>query len=142
MSTSGRSVRRAGHRSRLGALGAVLLPLLLTGPAEADERVPPRCTSLDGVAGWCLDEPSLRACDAAESALPEVRVQLRVAEQRLVVAAGDALVLSRAARRAERGRRDLRRELLAARPWLPGWAWVGIGAVLGVVGSVVLALSL
>lgn len=115
--------------------------LLLATTAHADP-VPPRCTSSDGAAGYCLDVPSLRACDAAESAVPELRVQLRVAEQRLVVAAGDALVLGRALDTQSTLVVDLRRELRAASAWGPRWAWLALGAALGVVGSVVLALSL
>ena len=143
MSTSGRSARRAGTTSRLGATGLALLPLLLTLPAEADERVPPRCAALDGAAGYCLDEPSLRVCDAAESALPEVRVQLRVAEQRLVVAAGDALVLSRALDAQSGVVAGLRRELRTERARWPWGTWLAIGsAVTLVVEAVVVGLVL
>lgn len=91
---------------------------------------------------FCVSESAIRTCDAAEAALPEARLQLRVAEQRATVATGDALTLSRALDSQSRLVRDLRRELLAARPWMPAWAWFGLGAALGVAGSIVLALSL
>lgn len=129
--------RKAGARLRWRcvppALAAVLVLAFVPLTARADECPP---------GDVCLSAAALRQCDADQMALPEVRLQLRVAEQRLAVAAGDALALSRALEAQSVLVVELRRAVASARPWLPGWAWVGIGAVLGVVGSVVLALAL
>jgi len=122
--------------------------VLLTSPSEA-QPVPPRCTALGDAPGWCLDEAAIRAADDAEARLPAVerqrdalRVEVRAVEARLALAASDRLVLSRALESQSAVLAAVRQELRAVRPWLPSWAWLGLGAVLGVVGSVVLALSL
>lgn len=92
--------------------------------------------------GLCLSAQAIRQCDADQTALPELRLQLRVAEQRLTVATGDSLVLARALEAQSALVVELRRAVASARPWLPGWVYVLGGVVLGVAGSVVLALSL
>ncbi len=114
------------------ALAAVVLCLLPLG-ALGDE-----CPA----GSVCLTESAVRQCDADQAELPELRVQLRVAEQRLVVALGDALVLSRTVEAQSALVVDLRRELLAARPWLPAWGWWAIGVGVGVAASVALALAI
>lgn len=119
---------RGGTPPILALVGLSLLPLT----ALAD------CPPGSG----CVSDAAVRQCDADQTALPEVRLQLRVAEQRLTVATGDSLVLARALDAQSELVVTLRRAVASARPWLPGWAWVGIGTVLGVVGSVALALSL
>ena len=143
MSGSGRSARRAGTRSRLGALGLALLPLLLTGPAEA-QPVPPRC---DG--GYCIPVEALRVCDDAEARLPAVerqrdalRVEVRAVEARLAIAAGDRLVLSRALESQSELLAAVRQELRAVRPWLPGWAYVLLGSGLTGIAGLLVALLL
>jgi len=116
------------------AVGLVALALLLaTTPAYGDDCGPGRV---------CLSEPALRRCDADQATLAQRLVELRVCEQRLVIATGDAEMLSRALDGSSRLVTRLRADVLAATPWLPGWAYVAIGAGLGVLGSVVLALSL
>lgn len=103
------------------------------GSAAADECPP---------GTYPISEAALRQCDADQTALPEVRLQLRVAEQRLTVATGDSLVLARALDAQSVLVADLRRELRAASAWGPRWAWYLLGAGSAVVAGVVLALSL
>lgn len=146
---SGRGARRAGTTSRPGTPGVAPLPLLVAlvaalacapGLARADDVEHLRHP--DGRDGVWLTLDTYRESRADHAVAVECPVQLRVVEQRLTVAAGDALVLGRALDAQSALVVDLRRAVVSARPWLPGWGWVVIGAVLGVVGSVVLALSL
>lgn len=129
VSGSRRSLARGGAPPIFALVGLLLLPLT----AAADECPP---------GTYPISAAALRQCDADQTALPEVRLQLRVAEQRLTVATGDSLVLARALDAQSRLVVTLRRDLRAASAWGPRWAWLALGAVLGVAGSVVLALSL
>lgn len=127
------AVRRS-PRSRLWlAVVVVALAGAPVGSAAADECPP---------GTYPISEAALRQCDADQTALPEVRLQLRVAEQRLTVATGDSLVLARALDAQSVLVADLRRELRAASAWGPRWAWYLLGAGSAVVAGVVLALSL
>ena len=146
---SGRGARRAGTTSRPGTRGVAPLPLLLAlvaalacAPSLARADDVERLRHPDGRDGVWLTLDTYRDSRADHVTATECPVQLRVVEQRLAVAAGDALVLGRALTAQSALVVDLRRAVVSARPWLPGWAYVGIGAVLGIVGSVVLALSL
>ena len=144
---SGRGARRAGTTSRPGTHGVAPLPLLVALAIVLAPRVAlgddvERLRHPDGRDGVWLTLDAYHDSRVEHVTAVECPVQLRVAEQRLVVAAGDALVLSRALDAQSGLVAQLRRDVAAARPWLPGWAYVLGGAVLGVVGSVVLALSL
>ena len=146
---SGRGARRAGTTSRPGTLGVAPLPLLVAlvaalacapGLARADDVEHLRHP--DGRDGVWLTLDTYRESRVEHVTATECPVQLRVAEQRLAVAAGDVLVLQRALDAQSGLVVDLRRELRAASAWGPRWAWWLLGVGVGVAGSVVLALSL
>lgn len=123
-----------GRRAPPSAL-LVLAGLLVTVTAEA-QPVPPRCVSLDDAPGYCIPLPAVRASDALRAELPELRVQLRVAEQRLVVALGDAVVQARALDLSSRVVVDLRDRLAVSEARWPFWAhWLVGAGILGVLGS-------
>lgn len=119
-----------------------LLALLVAGmfyvacPAEVRAQCVP--------GSYCVSESAIRQCDAAEAALPEARLQLRVASQRATVATGDALTLSRALDSQSALVSDLRTALREERRRLPAWTWTLVGAggvlVLEVVAVVVVVL--
>lgn len=124
VSGSGRSARRAGHRSRLGTLGVALLPLLLVAlPRAAHADV----TCRDGVC--TMDRARAEQC-AADAVLVldqahELRLRLRDVHEL------QGLV-DRTAARLDVASRALARE----RARLPAWAWWVAGVGTGVVVTV------
>lgn len=137
--------RKAGARHRVRRVPPAILTALALAfvPATAHaDPVPPRCEGLDPGPAYCVGIEALRVADRDHAVAVECPVQLRVAEQRLAVAAGDALVLSRALESQSVLVGELRRELRAASAWGPRWAWYLLGAGSAVVAGVVLALSL
>jgi hypothetical protein len=124
---------RAGGVPPVTLLALAAALVLLSPPARADD-----CPA----GSACGSEAAWRRCDRDQSALHEVRLQLRVAEQRLAIVAGDSLVLGRALTVESALVVRLRQDVLDAAPFLPGWAYLLLGGVLGVAGSVLLALSL
>ena len=140
LSGSGRSARRAGRCSRLGTLGVVLLPLLLTAPALADEPPAPVVCSAPGwpQPGRCYPPETVRQIDTWRGERAGL-VRLRIAHLARIADLEHERDAWRAAALRWRGEALA---LRSERPWLPGWAWWLGGVVSGVVGSVVLALAL
>ena len=93
--------------------------------------VPPRC---DG--GYCIPIDSLRVCDRDHAVAVECPLQLRAAETRATVAAGDALRLSAAVDLQAATVIDLRQALASERARLPAWSWYLTGAATGLVLTV------
>lgn len=134
MSAVSSAATREGLRApptALPAVAALLLALMWPLPAGGQECAP---------GSHCLTEAAIRRCDADQAELPELRVQLRIAEQRVAVARGDAESMWRAFESESATARQLRRELAAAQRWLPAWAWFGLGVVSAL--AVVVAVAL
>lgn len=138
--SGGRSPRTATLRAPL-AWTVAILGLLLPLTAAGDPRVPPRCTALDDEPGYCIGVAALRLADADSAQLPHVLAELRVAEQRLVVARADSEHLALALQTQSQVVLELRRQVESVRPWLPGWAYMLIGGgLVSIAGLIVWAL--